>query len=82
MHRFSCVQLMHQIDVLISEKQQELEDKVQALKTQLQCRERDLSALRVSLEQRDAEASLLSFELVINEIGGKNKNLLNFRWNA
>lgn len=73
---------MHQIDVLISEKQQELEDKVQALKTQLQCRERDLSALRVSLEQRDAEASLLSFELVINEIGGKNKNLLNFRWNA
>ena len=48
---------MHQIDLLISEKQQELEDKVQALKTQLQCRERDLSALRVSLEQRDAEAS-------------------------
>lgn len=47
---------MRQIDLLISEKQQELEDKVQALKTQLQCRERDLSALRVSLEQRDAEA--------------------------
>eukprot|EP00731_Ephydatia_muelleri_P036018 Em0192g8a len=52
-------ELMHQIDLLISEKQQELEDKVQALKTQLQCRERDLSALRVSLEQRDAEMERL-----------------------
>lgn len=48
-------QLMHQIDVLISSKQKEWEDKLQVLRTQLQCRERDLSSLRVTVQEKEAQ---------------------------
>ena len=42
---------MHQIDVLISVKQREWEARLQALRGQLQQRERELSALRVALQE-------------------------------
>lgn len=51
-------QLMHQIDVLISSKQKEWEDKLQVLRTQLQCRERDLSSLRVTVQEKEAQVQV------------------------
>ena len=51
---------MHQIDVLISSKQKEWENKLQVLRTQLQHRERDLSSLRVTVQEREAQVPTAS----------------------
>ena len=55
-----CLQLMHQIDVLISSKQKDWESKLQVLRTQLQHRERDLSSLRVTVQEREAQVPTAS----------------------
>ena len=46
---------MHQIDVLITGRQREWEGRLQALRTQLQQREKNLSELRVAVQERDTE---------------------------
>ena len=46
---------MHQIDVLISAKQQELAGRWTGLETQLREKERELAAVRHTLWQKDTE---------------------------
>ena len=46
---------MHQLDVLISAKQAEWERKESALRDLLQTRERDLSGLRLAMQEREKE---------------------------
>ena len=57
---------MHQIDVLISSKQKEWENKLQILRTQLQHRERDLSSLRVTVQEREAQVATASGPTSVN----------------
>ena len=49
------VKLMHQIDVLLTARQGESDGRLQALRHQLQLRERDLSLLRVTVQERNVE---------------------------
>lgn len=46
---------MRQIDVLLASKQSENSSKVEGLKTQLQQREREMSALRVAIQEKNAQ---------------------------
>ena len=49
------LQLMHQLDVLISEHQREWEEQMRKNKLQLQLREKELTTLRISLRERTDE---------------------------
>ena len=49
---------MRQIDVLLSSKQDATEGQVRTLKGQLQQRERELSSLRVSVQERNTQVSI------------------------
>ena len=46
---------MHQLDVLITAKQTQWERKEVALRDLLQARERDLSGLRLAIQEREKE---------------------------
>ena len=46
---------MHQIDVLLSSKQDESKSRVQGLKSQLQQREREMSSLRVAMQEKNTQ---------------------------
>ena len=46
---------MKQIDVLISDQQKEYLEREQSLKTQLQRQERELSTMRVTVQERNSE---------------------------
>lgn len=52
-------ELMRQIDVLLSSKQDATEGQVRTLKIQLQQRERELSSLRVSVQERNTQIERL-----------------------
>ena len=45
-------QLMHQLDVLISERQKEWEGKMKESQAELKLREKELTTLRISLQER------------------------------
>ena len=49
---------MRQIDILISDQQKEYLEKEQSLKTQLQRQERELSTMRVTIQERNAEVGI------------------------
>ena len=49
---------MRQIDVLLSSKQDATDGQVRTLKGQLQQRERELSSLRVSVQERNTQVSM------------------------
>ena len=49
---------MRQIDVLISDQQKEYLDREQSLRTQLQRQERELSTMRVALQEKNVEVPL------------------------
>ena len=53
------MQLMRQIDILISDQQKEYLDREQSLRTQLQRQERELSTMRVALQEKNVEVCLL-----------------------
>ena len=53
------LQLMHQIDVLISGKQAEWAGQWTGLETQLREKERELGAVRHTLWQKDTEVTLI-----------------------
>ena len=55
---------MHQIDVLISERQAEWAGQWAGLETQLREKERELAAVRHTLWQRDSEVSSFHLPLV------------------
>ena len=46
---------MKQIDVLISDQQKDYLEREQSLKTQLQRQERELSTMRVTVQERNSE---------------------------
>ena len=46
---------MKQIDILISDQQKEYSEREQSLRTQLQRQERELSTMRVTVQERNAE---------------------------
>ena len=46
---------MKQIDILISDQQKEYLDREQSLRTQLQRQERELSTMRVAVQEKNAE---------------------------
>ncbi len=50
---------MHQIDVLLSSKQDESKTRVQGLKNQLQQREREMSSLRVAMQEKTTQVRIL-----------------------
>ena len=52
-----CMQLMHQIDVLISGKQAEWAGQWAGLETQLREKERELAAVRHTLWERDTQVT-------------------------
>ena len=49
---------MHQIDILLSAKQNEGKSQVHGLKNQLQMREREMSSLRVAIQEKNTQVSL------------------------
>lgn len=49
---------MRQIDILISDQQKEYLEREQSLKTQLQRQERELSTMRVTIQERNAEVGV------------------------
>lgn len=57
------VEFMHQLDVLITAKQTQWERKEVALRDLLQTRERDLSGLRLALQEREKEVCACATEM-------------------
>ena len=53
---------MHQLDVLITAKQTQWERKEVALRDLLQARERDLSGLRLAIQEREKEVCVCGGE--------------------
>ena len=51
------MQLMTQIDGLISTKQREWESSMRGLQTQLQHRERDIASMKVKLQERNSQVN-------------------------
>ena len=48
---------MHQIDVMLTSHRREMSEREAVVKSQLQGRERELSALRVTVQERNAQVS-------------------------
>ena len=46
---------MRQIDILIGEQQKEYLEREQSLRTQLQRQEREMSTIRVAIQEKNAE---------------------------
>lgn len=60
------MQLMHQIDMMLTTHCQEMSEREMVIKTQLQARERELSALRVVVQERNTQVR------ETHQIGNKN----------
>ena len=57
------MQVMQQIDLLLSARKKEQDGKMQRVKDQLQARERELSTLRVALQERTQKVSTCVFRV-------------------
>lgn len=67
------VEFMHQLDVLITAKQTQWDRKEVALRDLLQTRERDLSGLRLALQEREKEVCVCDRDGGGGREGGRDR---------